>query len=54
MPTYERRFYIEKFKNEMEKKRENISNMSNNSKGKKTISGDALKTKMMNENKQSS
>lgn len=54
MPVYERRFYIDMFKSEMEAQKEQYEEAKKNrtSGGKgtrsKTISGDALKMKMKN------
>ena len=54
MPVYERRFFIEMFREEMETQKERMDEASKNrsSGGKgtrsKTISGDALKTQMRN------
>lgn len=54
MPVYERRFYIEMFKDEMDQQKERMDEMkkqkSSGGKGTrtKTISGDALKTQMRN------
>lgn len=55
MPTYERRFYIQMFKEEMEEKQEKMEEMKKKNKtsgGKGTrtssISGEALKSKMRN------
>lgn len=54
MPVYERRFYIDMFKNEMEDQKERMDEMQKNrtSGGKgtrsKTISGEALKSQMRN------
>ena len=54
MPVYERRFYIDMFKNEMEDHNEKMSEAKKNrtSGGKgtrsKTVSGEALKTQMRN------
>jgi len=52
MPVYERRFFINMFKMEMENRRERVEEAGNNVNGKgrrsKKISGEALKTKMKN------
>lgn len=54
MPTFERRFYIQMFKEEMEERQEKMEEMrKNKSSGGKgsrssTISGEALKSKMRN------
>lgn len=53
MPTYERRFYIDMFKREMEMKREQIEEAKNGAsggRGQRTtrISGMNLKNKMKN------
>lgn len=54
MPTYERRFYIDMFKGEMEQQKERMDeikkNRSSGGKGtrSKTISGEALKSQMRN------
>lgn len=54
MPVYERRFYIEMFKDEMEIKKEKMEeitkNRSSGSKGTRTttVSGEQLKTKLRN------
>lgn len=52
MPVYERRFYIEMFKDEMDQQKERMDEMkkqkSSGGKGTRTttVSGDALKNKM--------
>jgi len=43
MPTYERRFFLNLYVEEMNSKNEAQESRTNNSKGKKTISGEALK-----------
>jgi hypothetical protein len=51
MPTYERRFYIEMYKNEMEQREETINEQKKRmGKGRVTrrISGDELKRKIKN------
>ena len=54
MPTYERRFYIEMYKSEMDSQKERMDEIKKNStsSGKgtrtKTVSGDTLKMKMKN------
>jgi hypothetical protein len=54
MPTYERRFYIDMFKNEMEMRKEHIEEAKNNAKsgGKGSrsskVSGEALKSRLKN------
>lgn len=54
MPVYERRFYIEMFKEEMDTQKERMEDMRKNStsggKGtrSKTVSGEALKSQMRN------
>jgi len=54
MPVYERRFYIEMFKDEMEMQKERMDDARKNatSGGKgtrsKTVSGEALKSQMRN------
>ena len=54
MPTYERRLYIELYKSELEERKERLEEAQNNRssgvKGTrtKTISGQALKSKMKN------
>ncbi len=50
MPTYERRFYIQLYKEELDKETERLENAKSNSnvKGSRTVSGEALKAKMRN------
>lgn len=51
MPTFERRKYLELFGQEIERKKELMDGARTNSssgRGRKTISGDALKSKMRN------
>jgi hypothetical protein len=54
MPVYERRFFIEMFKDEMEQQKERMDeakkNRSSGGKGtrSKTVSGEALKSQMRN------
>ena len=54
MPTYERRFYIQTFREEMEEQKERYEEMQKNrssgGKGNRssTISGEALKSRMKN------
>lgn len=54
MPTFERRFYIQMYREEMEKQEEELKEIKNNKKsgGKgtrsSTISGEALKSRMKN------
>jgi hypothetical protein len=54
MPTYERRFYIDMFKSDMDKEQDRYdeAKKNNSSGGKgtrsKTVSGNALKSQMLN------
>ena len=48
MPTYERRFYLNMYIDEMNDRREAQDAQVNNSKGKKSISGESLKNNLRN------
>lgn len=46
MPTYERRFYLSLFTDEVAKRNESSSNSSTSNGTKKTLSGEALKSRL--------